>query len=157
MLERQKALLITQKILLMTFRGNYTSKRVRKLGFRSGFEIKIAKQLDDLNVKYGYETLKVNYSKPAKQSYYKPDFILANGIIIEAKGLFSSKDRQKHLLVKEQNPELDIRFVFSNSKLKLNKKSKTTYAMWCEKYGFEYTEERVPKKWLYDKKHRIKK
>tara|TARA_R110002110_G_scaffold171456_8_gene373925 strand:- start:221 stop:646 length:426 start_codon:yes stop_codon:yes gene_type:complete len=141
----------------MTFRGNYTSKRVRQLGFRSGFEIKIAKQLDDLNIKYGYETLKVNYSKPAKNSYYKPDFILSNGVIIEAKGLFSSKDRQKHLLVKEQNPELDIRFVFSNSKLKLNKKSKTTYAMWCEKYGFEYAEERIPQKWLYDKKHRIKK
>ena len=140
----------------MTFRGSYTSKRARSLGFRSGFEINIAKQLDNLKVKYSYESLKINYTKPVKQSYYKPDFILDNGIIIEAKGLFSSKDRQKHVLVKEQHPELDIRFVFSNSKIKLNKKSKTTYAMWCEKNGFLYADERIPKSWLYDKKDRIK-
>tara|TARA_R100000664_G_C2756610_1_gene144561 strand:- start:1303 stop:1728 length:426 start_codon:yes stop_codon:yes gene_type:complete len=140
----------------MTFRGNYTSKSARSLGYRSGFEVKIAKQLNDLKVKYTYESLKVKYTKPVKHSYYKPDFILFNKIIIEAKGLFSSKDRQKHLLIKEQHPELDIRFVFSNSKLKLNKKSKTTYAMWCEKYGFDYADERIPKNWLYDKKDRIK-
>jgi len=140
----------------MTFRGNYTSKKARAKGYRSGFEIKIADQLNSLNIKYGYESLKITYIKPVKQSYYKPDFVLANKIIIEAKGLFSSKDRQKHLLVKEQHPELDIRFVFSNSKIKLNKKSKTTYAMWCEKNGFLYADERIPKSWLYDKEDRIK-
>jgi len=96
----------------------------------------------------------VNYLKPAKPSYYKPDFILSNGIICEVKGLFSSKDRQKHLLIKEQNPELDIRFVFSNSKLKLNKKSKTTYAMWCNKYGFDFCDAKIPREWLHDKNNR---
>ena len=141
----------------MTSKTTYTSKAVRKLGYRSGFEVKIAKQLDDLNISYEYETLKVNYLKPAKPSYYKPDFILSNGIICEVKGLFSSKDRQKHLLIKEQNPELDIRFVFSNSKLKLNKKSKTTYAMWCNKYGFDFCDAKIPKEWLHDKNNRTKK
>ena len=65
----------------MTFKSTYTSKAVRKLGYRSGFEVKIAKQLDDLNISYEYETLKVNYLKPAKPSYYKPAFILSNEII----------------------------------------------------------------------------
>jgi hypothetical protein len=62
--------------------------------------------------------------------------------------LFSTKDRQKHLLIQKQNPKLDIRFVFSNSKLKLNKKSKTTYGMWCETHGFKYADENVPKEWI---------
>ncbi len=33
-------------------------------------------------------------------------------------------DRQKHLLVRDQHPELDIRFVFSRSAAKINKASK---------------------------------
>ena len=43
---------------------------------------------------------------------YKPDFILNNGIIVEAKGWFKPTDRVKHLLVQEQYPDLDIRFYF---------------------------------------------
>ena len=51
-------------------------------------------------------------------------------------------------LVKEQYPDLDIRFIFSNSKSRISKKSNTTYGMWCEKYGFEYADKHVPKEWL---------
>ena len=66
------------------------------------------------------------------------DFILPNGIIIEAKGQFVSSDRSKHKLIKEQHPDLDIRFVFSNSRTRIGKKSKTTYAMWCDRFGFNF-------------------
>ena len=51
-------------------------------------------------------------------------------------------------LVKEQHPKVDIRFVFSNSKNKISKISKTTYAMWCKKYGFKYADKHIPKEWL---------
>jgi len=129
-----------------------TTKNARKLGFRSGFEVRIASQLDKMKVNYQYEVLKVSYTRPSKQTTYTPDFVLPNKIIIEAKGLFSTKDRQKHLLIQKQNPKLDIRFVFSNSKLKLNKKSKTTYGMWCETHGFKYADENVPKEWINAKK-----
>jgi hypothetical protein len=57
-------------------------------------------------------------------------------------------DRQKHLLIKQQHPEYDIRFVFSNSKSKLNKESKTTYADWCNKHGFQYADKLIPVDWL---------
>ena len=50
--------------------------------------------------------------------------------------------------VKEQHPELDIRFVFSNSKTKISKKSKTSYGMWCEKHGFPYANKLIPKDWI---------
>jgi len=44
--------------------------------------------------------------------------------------------------------ELDIRFVFSNSRNKLNKKSKTTYADWCDKHGFKWADKQIPKSWI---------
>ena len=58
------------------------------------------------------------------------------------------KDGDEHLLFKEQNPTIDIRFVFTNSKNKINKKSKTTYADWCDKYGFKYADKVIPEEWF---------
>ena len=50
--------------------------------------------------------------------------------------------------VRKQHPELDIRFVFSNSKGKLYKGSKTTYGEWCEKNNFLYAHRLIPNEWL---------
>ena len=61
------------------------------------------------------------------------------------------KDRQKHLLIKVQHPELDIRFLFQRSKSRISKTSKTTYADWCEKHGFLYCDLHIPKEWLMEK------
>jgi len=77
-----------------------------------------------------------------------PDFKLPNGIIVETKGRFVLADRKKHKLIKEQHPELDIRFVFSNSNTKISKKSKTTYGAWCEKLGILYADKTIPEEWL---------
>lgn len=119
---------------------------MKRSDFRSGLEFNVAKQLEDLGVTYEYEQTKVTYQR--KPSTYLVDFELHNGIIIETKGRFTSSDRAKHLLIKKQHPELDIRFVFSNSRNKLNKKSKTTYADWCEKHGFKWADKVIPKEWL---------
>lgn len=77
---------------------------------------------------------------------------MRNNIIIEAKGLFEVKDRQKHLLIKKQYPHLDIRFVFSNPKNKLYKGSKTTYADWCDQNGFKYAAKIIPAAWFKERK-----
>jgi hypothetical protein len=117
--------------------------------FRSGLEQKVADQLSALKIDYEYETMRIIYQKPAKYSYYKPDFILPNGIIIEAKGQFLTADRKKHKLIKDQfGSKYDIRFLFSNSKTKIGNKSKTTYAMWCEKLGFKYCDLTIPQSWI---------
>jgi len=47
-------------------------------------------------------------------------------IYIETKGRFLAKDRTKHILVQEQYPDIDLRFIFSNSRQKLYKGSSTT-------------------------------
>lgn len=103
-----------------------------------------------MGVPFSYESEKIEYEIPAKKHKYTPDFILEgpNGkIIIESKGRFVAKDRRKHLLIKEQRPGLDIRFVFSNSNTKIYKGSKTSYADWCEKNGFEFADKSVPEGW----------
>lgn len=119
-----------------------------KHGFRSGLEEEIASQLGRAGIEVQYEAHKIEYIKPERKAKYTPDFVLPNGIIIETKGRFVTADRQKHLLIKKQYPDLDIRFVFSNSRSKLLKGSKTTYADWCEKHGFIYADKRIPEEWI---------
>lgn len=116
--------------------------------FRSKFEERFAGWLEDQGVPYQYETLKIPYQR--KVSKYTPDFILPNGVIVEVKGLWKSDDRSKHLLIKEQQPEYDIRFLFMNAYNKLSKRSKTTYADWCDKHGFKWAHKEIPKEWLVD-------
>jgi hypothetical protein len=123
-------------------------KAALKHGYRSGLEDTIANQLDMMRVKYKYEELKISYTVPESKHKYTPDFQLPNGIIVETKGRFVTADRKKHLLVKQQHPELDIRFVFSNPRCKISKVSKTTYADWCDKYGFKYSAKMIPEEWL---------
>lgn len=116
--------------------------------FRSGLEHRIAVDLIKQNIDYEYETRRLYYIQPAKVRTYNPDFILPNGIIIEAKGQLQTDDRTKHKYVKHWNPDLDIRFVFSNPNSKLSKGSKTRYADWCERYGFQYAAKLIPEEWL---------
>jgi hypothetical protein len=117
-------------------------------GFRSGLEEFIADRLTSKGVRFTFEELVIPYTKPEKPAKYTPDFVLENGIIVESKGRFLTEDRQKHILIKKQHPELDIRFVFSNSKTRISKRSSTTYADWCIKHGFLYADKDIPDIWL---------
>jgi hypothetical protein len=56
------------------------------------------------------------------------------------------------MLIKEQNPLIDIRFVFMNANMKLNKTSKTSYGFWCDQHGFKWAENKIPDEWLTKKK-----
>lgn len=100
--------------------------------FRSKFEEQIAKGFDKEGHVYLYEPSKINYQLVCS---YTPDFHLKNGVIIEAKGFLKPSDRRKMLAVKDQHPELDIRFVFQRNN-PLSKGSKHTYLSWAEKHGF---------------------
>lgn len=117
-------------------------------GFRSGLEEKVAAQLEGLGIDFGYENTKIKYIQPAKNRTYTPDFILPNGIIVETKGRFTTQDRMKHLMIKECHPDLDIRFVFTNSNSRISKTSKTTYAAWCIKYDYQYADKLIPQEWI---------
>jgi len=120
----------------------------RANGFKSGLEENISEQISGKGIEVKYESESLTYTIPASDHTYHPDFKLPNGIIVETKGRFVIADRKKHLLIKQQHPELDIRFVFSNSKNKINKNSKTTYADWCTKHGYKYADRVIPEEWF---------
>lgn len=121
--------------------------RHNKGRYRSGLEKEVAAYLRDKQHRVRYEVLKIEW-EDLRYRTYTPDFVLDNGIIIETKGIFDSEDRRKHLAIKEQHPELDIRFVFSNSKAKLYKGAKSKYFEWCDKYGFKWAHRVIPYDWL---------
>lgn len=115
------------------------------MNYRSGLEERLSKTLDKYGVPYLYECSKYPY---VTESKYTPDFFLPNGVIIEAKGFFKPSDRRKMLAVKNQHPELDIRFVFQRNNT-LSKNSKTTYGDWCDKYEFPWCiYPDIPQDWL---------
>ena len=118
-----------------------------KAKYRSGLEKNTALVLAGCQKVVRYEQLKIEW-EDLRYRTYTPDFQLDNGIFIETKGIFDSEDRNKHLQIRKQHPELDIRFVFSNFKGKLYKGSKTTYSDWCEKNNFLYANRLIPTDWL---------
>ena len=122
-----------------------------KYGFRSGLEEKVAEYLTSKGMGFSFETLKVPYVKPETKHIYTPDFILDNGIIIETKGRWLLDDRKKHLLIRKQHPNLDIRILFQNANAKISKGSKTSYADFCDKHGIPYAHREIPVGWLKEK------
>ena len=135
-------------------------KRHNHYTYRSGLEEKVAEQLLATGVLYEYETHKIRYTTPPKDRVYTPDFVITTDsgktIYIETKGIWDSQDRYKHLLIRQQHPELDIRFLFQNSKAKIRKGSTTSYADICNGLGrapfknitWKFADKHVPLEWL---------
>lgn len=123
--------------------------------YRSGLEKEVAAFLTERQKKVAYEKLKIEW-EDLRYRTYTPDFELDNGIIIETKGIFDNNDRRKHLEVKQQHPNLDIRFVFSNANAKLYKGAKSRYCDWCDKHGFLWAHRVIPEKWMTEKGSRAK-
>ncbi|MAO20053.1 MAG: endonuclease I [Phycisphaerae bacterium] len=123
--------------------------------YRSGLEKEVAAYLTAEQKQVRYEVLKIEW-EDLRYRTYTPDFVLDNGIIIETKGIFDSDDRRKHLEVRKQHPELDIRFVFSNAKAKLYKGAKSRYFDWCDKNAFMWAHRVIPEAWLKEKGKPIK-
>jgi len=114
--------------------------------FRSKLEERIADLLKNLGVSFEYESTKVPYEI---QFNYTPDFILPSGIMLEAKGFWDADDRRKILAVRKCNPDLDIRMIFQTPYNRISKKSKTTYAQWCDKHDIKWTTfQEIPIDWL---------
>lgn len=120
-----------------------------KARYRSRLEERIADQLDEAGISFQYENRKVKYTVPARHATYTPDFDLGP-YLIEAKGYFrSAADRQKLVLVKRDNPDVQIRLVFQKANNPIYKGSPTTYAKWAEDHGFQWADGGViPDEWL---------
>ena len=105
---------------------------------RSKLEERFESILKDFDVPYEYEVTKIDYIIPESSHTYTVDWTVLNGKLIETKGYLSDhSERRKYVLLKEQHPDLDLRFVFDNPN-KLCGGTKMSHAKWAEKYGFRY-------------------
>jgi len=121
-------------------------KESKNIKFRSKLEEKVADLLEGLGVSYEYESEKLSYTI---EHNYTPDFVLPNYTYLETKGYWDAADRRKILAVKKANPEIDLRMIFQSPYNTISKKSKTTYAMWCEKHAIPWTSyHNIPLEWL---------
>lgn len=118
--------------------------------YKSGLEFRIATALEENSKRVVYERDKLAYTVPASEHKYTPDFKLHRNVYIEGKGRLLPSERKKHLLIKEQHPEIEIKFFFENADKPIYKGSKTTYGDWCDKNGFEWTDLKkgLPDEWL---------
>ena len=121
-------------------------KQSKNIKFRSKLEEKVADLLEGLGVSYEYESEKLSYTI---EHNYTPDFVLPNYTYLETKGYWDAADRRKILAVKKANPEIDLRMIFQSPYNTISKKSKTTYAKWCEKHDIPWTSyHNIPLEWL---------
>ena len=121
-------------------------KESKNIKFRSKLEENIASLLEGLGVSYQYESEKLSYTI---EHNYTPDFVLPNYTYLEAKGYWSPEDRRKILNVKKSNPEIDLRMIFQAPYNTISKRSKTTYAKWCERHDIPWTSYHdIPIEWL---------
>lgn len=131
-------------------------------GRRSKFEDKVAKELEKHGIKFEYESIQLQYQEPLRKNlaecgdcgstnllrtgWYTPDFILSNGIIIEAKGRFTAADRRKMLAVKAAHPDERIVMLFMRDQ-PIAKGSKTFYSDWCHRHDIEFAIGQPHKEW----------
>ncbi|MCP4897977.1 MAG: hypothetical protein GY906_13475 [bacterium] len=143
---------------------------------RSGFEDKIAKDLDERKIPYEYEPWQLEYFSKVhggivwdtaddivspitwvevrKRRWYKPDFVvkrlLTEPLIIEAKGRFPQAKRTMMLDVQKAWPDLDIRFLFYRKEKLRPALKRTPYNTdWAEANGFPYAVgHEIPEEWL---------
>ena len=121
-------------------------KEKKKIKFKSKLEENVAELLTNLGISYEYESTKVPYTI---QHHYIPDFVLPNYTYLETKGYWAPADRRKVLAVKRENPEINLRMIFQAPYNKISKKSKTTYAQWCERHDIPWSSfHDIPLDWL---------
>jgi hypothetical protein len=120
--------------------------------------MEVAEMLRTQKVKYDYEkesfpwleTVPNAYCPSCKQPAiasrsYTPDFFLNNGVVVEAKGRFTPKDRKIALAMKaKMGDAYKMVFQFDN---RLSRKSKTRYSQWCSKHGIDFAIRQIPPEW----------
>ncbi len=126
---------------------------------RSNFETKVGKDLERRGIGFKYEDKQFTYdikpynascrscgsSEVYEQRKYTPDFFLGSGVIVEAKGQWTSKERKLLVSVLKKH-DVDIRMLFMRDNW-LTKRHKQRYSEWCDKRGIKWAVGSVPDEW----------
>lgn len=123
----------------------------KKLEMNAG-ENAVRRQLKSHNIKHTFEPHTYEYAVPYT---YTPDFIVktrsGKEFILEVKGYHRGMAVwcAKILHFITQNPDVDFRIVFLNSKKKFNKNYKSTLGDWATRNNIVWSDDGVvPSEWL---------
>lgn len=125
----------------------YYRREATSKGYRSKFELEIAKWLEKEGISFKYEPCKLDYIVPESKHKYTPDWQV-NGdssLVWESKGRLTAADRRKLIHVRASNPDVHILIVLQNADVKIRKGSKTSYGDWCTAAGFDWVDFRNKK------------
>lgn len=118
------------------------------MGYKSGFERTVVANLSSRGIPFEYEVTKVPY---ILLHDYNPDFFFrAHGFYVETKGKLLYEERRKHLAVKKQHPELDLRFCFMEAHKNMPG-TKSTHARWADRNGFKWCDKEIPEEWFNER------
>ena len=144
------------------------SKKNKKFSiapYKSNYEFKIAKQMEESGVAFSYEPERIQYTYPVKngvcencgsvavgrRASYTPDFWLpVSQLWVEAKGKWDSQGRTKIMAVLNTSGAITLEnfrmlFMYNNW---ITKKHKITYMDWCEKNEIiAAVGKAIPKEW----------
>lgn len=126
--------------------------------FAAKAERNFAINLDAHKIWWMYEPEKIEWwPPPLKAKVYTPDFKIKkkNGdyFFVEFKGFFRKGNKRKMRAVKQQHPNLDIRFVFMDASKPTGTHvrkngTKMTHGEWADRYGFPWAQGFIPKAWM---------
>jgi len=123
-------------------------RRKRKPGeFRSKQEELVDSFLTECELPHAYEKGKFSYTLTRK---YTPDFLVHGDhpFFIEVKGYFPPEARAKLLATVICNPDLQLFVALQTPHKAINKNSKTSYALWCQKHGIPWCPLPIPPNFL---------
>lgn len=141
------------------------NKRTALSPYRSKYEAEVAADLTRKRVGFDYESEKVTYLRPIRNgecqvcaatdvgqvATYTPDFVLKNGIYIEAKGKFDSRGRTKILAVLQSNNVItreNFRLLFMRDNYTTASR-RETYTDWCARHNIVCAiGPKVPQSWV---------
>lgn len=146
----------------MPRRARHKTWKFKGNDYKSKLEYDVATNLHNRSIFFDYETRSYDYIIPVMHSIcpecgtgpanlprtYTPDFFLGNGIVVECKGRFTAEERKKHIAMKEQHPDLDLRMLFQTNNW-LTARKKKRYGDWCDSKGIKWAAGRsVPQEWI---------
>lgn len=134
-------------------RSEQTSSSARRhaslAGLKSILEVRTKAWLEEHSIPHSYETQRWVYQYAPQK--YKPDFLVPN-FVIECKGKMTREVRKKLLAIIKSNPDKKLHLVFERPQNKIDRGSKTTYAMWAEKHGIKWSDTVPLMKWFKKKR-----
>ena len=129
----------------MSFEKFNKANRARRPGpYRSALEEEVGADLVKLGHSAEYEPEKFEYVQHKK---YTPDFKVGD-FYVEVKGWFSPACRNKLRAVMKCHPELPLFVALQMPNQRLNSKSKTTVAQWCDKNRIKWCPTPIPADFL---------